>query len=741
MKQVFIQKGEAVVEEVGQPLLSDQAVLVRVHYSFISAGTEGASLKCTSESLLKRVMKNPAKAAAKLVGSVAMNGVKGTMALVKGRQIGPLSPIGYSCAGQAIAVGDAIKRVRVGDYVACAGAGLANHSDVVAVPENLTTVVQSKEHLRGASVTTIGSIALQGVRRADLRLGETVCVVGLGLIGQITVQLLKAAGCRVIGTDIAPDRLELAKELGADIVFDPTKVALKKEVDFLTNHHGVDATIITAAASTGDLIQHATEMTRRKGKIVLVGDVAIDFDRNPLYAKEIDFLISCSYGPGRYDPAYEQEGNDYPYAYVRWTENRNMQLVVQMIERGELLVDPLIGREFSVDEAPEAYKALKGRTYLGMVMNYKADDRLIEPAQRADTVEDGECAPYVTPEKKLGLGVVGAGGFAQVKLLPILKEMPVVEFRAVVDAVESTAINVARQYKAPLSGVSHKDIINNMSVNAVVIATPHDGHARQAIDFLRAGKAVFVEKPAGVSASDYALLERTLKQDGVMYSVDFNRSWAPYVQAIEKEVAKRSAPLVVHYRMNAGYIPMTHWVQQPKQGGRIIGEGCHILELFCFLTGATPVSISVEAIRSDREDLLPNDNASIQVRFSDGSCCTLLYTALGDKSLPKERMEVFFDGKSIVLDDFRELKGFGLPASFNAKTVSPDKGHAALLKAFVESATTPDAQPPIPYERILAATKLSLIADELARQGGGTQLFDGWPIIGSVMPETVTVEQ
>lgn len=729
MKQVFIQKGEAVVEEVGQPLLSEQAVLVRVHYSFISAGTEGASLKCASESLLKRAMKKPAFYTSKLVESLQDNGLNGTVALVMGHKIGALSPIGYSCAGQVIAVGDAIKRVRVGDYVACAGAGVANHADIVAVPEKLTTVVQKKEHLRSASVTTIGSIALQGVRRADVRLGETVCVVGLGLIGQITVQLLKRSGCRVIGTDIAPDRLELAKQLGADIVFDPTQAALKKEVDFLTNHHGVDTTIITAAASTGDLIQQATELTRQKGKIVLVGDVAIDFERNPLYVKEIDFLISCSYGPGRYDPAYEREGNDYPYSYVRWTENRNMQLIVQMIERGELSIEPLIGREFSVDDAPEAYKALKDRTYLGMVMNYRADDRLIEPAQRVGTVGDGEHKPYVAPKEKLGLGIVGAGGFAKVKLLPLLKKLPAVEFQAVIDATESTAISVARQYKAPVSGVSHQEIVNNTSIDAVVIATPHEGHARQAVDFLQAGKAVFVEKPAGVSATDYALLEKTLKHDGVMYCVDFNRSWAPYMQSVAAAVSQRSAPLVIHYRMNAGYIPMTHWVQQPQNGGRIIGEGCHILELFCFLTGAKPVSISVEAIRSDREDLLPNDNASIQVRFSDGSCCSLLYTALGDKSLPKERMEVFFDGKSIVLDDYRELKGFGMPSSFNTKTMSPDKGHTALLKAFVEAATTPDAQPPIPYERILAVTKLSLIADELARQGGGTQLFDDWSIV------------
>lgn len=718
MKQVFLNKGVATVEEFPAPQVSDRSILVAVSYSFISTGTEGATVAAsTQDAFIKRLITRAPKYVVKIAQAVREHGVKGTVSLVKGK-LKQLLALGYSCSGQVISVGKDVTRFKVGDYVACAGAGIASHAEFVAVPENLAVRLPNESVLKQASVTTIGSIAMQGVRRADLRFGETVCVIGLGLIGQITAQLLKRAGCTVIGVDIVQERIKIARELGIDFAYNPTECSLKREVDFITEHYGVDATIITAGAPTGEIIDQAMEITRKRGKVVLVGDVKIDFDRGTFYKKEIDFLISCSYGPGRYDSQYEQKGVDYPYAYVRWTENRNMQLFVKMLARKEIVIDPLISREFELERAGEAYDYLKNKKPLGIVLSYSPKELNGNGDGEEAIAIPIEFTSYKAPEDVLKVGMVGFGGFAKVKLFPILTTCPGLRVDAFVDVDSANALNSSNQIGASVVTNSYEDVLVNDDINMVVIATPHKDHARQTIDFLKAGKAVFCEKPATCTWSELNELKLLFRQDkNLLYAVDFNRSFAPFVTAVKDVVTKRSNPLVITYRMNAGFIPQEHWVQQ--QGGRVIGEACHIFELFSFLVGADPVHVSVEVVHPSGDDLVSNDNFSAHIRFSDGSLCSLLYTSLGNNGLNKERMEVFFDGKSIVMDDYRKLTGYGLPVSFNRSVLEQDKGHSTLLTNFVVAARTQNGVSPISFDRIVKATELSLIIDELARKGGG----------------------
>lgn len=714
MKQLFLEKGSITRATVPTPPLHDNNILVAVRHSFVSTGTEAATLAESKKSLIQKSLTNTKDKIDKIVGAVRENGVRGTVALVKGTLNKKLE-LGYSCSGKVIAVGKNVKNFSVGDFVACAGAGIANHAEYVAVPPQLATKLPHEKFLKQASLTTIGAVALQGVRRANLALGEKVCVIGLGLIGQITVQLAKLSGCTVYGVDIDDTKLFLAQKFGCDHVYNPLATSIEKTIPFQTEHHGVDTTIITAASQTGFIIQQSMEITRKKGRVVLVGDVKIDFDRNPFYQKEIDFLISCSYGPGRYDPAYEKQGNDYPYPYVRWTENRNMQLFSKLVHEKKVTVDPLISHEYPFEQADEAYAQLAQKKSLGIVLTYQEHEDPPEGDIATDLSEQpiAYAQPYVVPQDRLTVGVIGAGGFAKTKLLPLLSQMKQAKIHTIIDANATNALNVARQYNAFHHHNDYLDIVRNKNIDAVIIATPHAFHTEQAIACLKAGKAVFVEKPAAVSCAQLTKLKSFLESNKEsLYCVDFNRSFSPFMQKIKEAIANRTTPLVAQYRMNAGFIPKDHWIQSTLHGGRAIGEACHIFELFSFLTNAKPVDINVNSINPIRDDLLRNDNFSASIRFDDGSLCTLLYTSIGNNDLAKERMELFFDGKSIVMDDYKTLSGFGLPKSFDTSTKHPDKGHKALLSHFVNAARGKQLLP-LSIDRIMLATELSLKVNEL----------------------------
>lgn len=735
MRQVFLQKGRVFVHDVGVPLVDERSILVRVHYSFISSGTENATINSSGKSVINKFISNFSANTSKVLTTVREHGVLTTLALAR-EKLNYTMPLGYSCSGEVVNVGKYVSKFRVGDFVACAGAGIANHAEFVSVPQNLAVKIDNQLFLKQVSLTTIGAIALQGVRRASLQLGEKVCVIGLGLLGLVTVQLAKAAGCMVFGIDIQERRLDLAKKVGASAVFNTLSENVINEIEFATEHYGVDATIITAASYSRDILQQAMQITRRKGRVVLVGDVKIDIDRDPFYSKEIDFLISCSYGPGRYDDTYEKVGLDYPYAYVRWTENRNMELFANLIQMKKIDIDVLISHEFPLNQVDEAYSCLQRGQALGVVLSYPSTDGV--KSSEINTLFNKSFVHflpknrvYKAQQKTLNISIVGAGGFAKVKLLPIISRIKAVRIHSIVDVDITTSINIARQYAASRVSNDYKTFLGDDDVHGVVIATPHYLHAEQAIDFMMAGKAVFVEKPAAVNFEQFIKLKQFLeKNKNIFYCVDFNRTFSSFMLKIKEYLKKRNNPLLISYRMNAGYLPRTHWVNSSLNNGRIIGEGCHIFDLFCFLTDARPKSVSVEVMNSHIDDLRPTENFTATVAMSDGSCCSFMYTSVGNNALGKERMEIFYDGKSIVMDDFLALTGYGFPLSFNRKETVQDRGHQRLVQAFFEAAQQENGQPPISYERILLATELSLVVNKLAIEGGGIHDFDSGVITG-----------
>lgn len=724
MKQIFLHKGKISTAEVNPPLLDAHHILVRVLYSFVSSGTEQATIHNASKSLLGRYFSNIADNTQKIIGAVKEHGFASTMALTQ-EKLAKVLPLGYSCTGQVVAVGEAVEKYRIGDYVACAGSAWAHHADMVSVPQNLAVKIYNHNLIKELSLSTIGAIALHGVRRAQLQIGERVCVLGLGLIGQITAQLVKNSGCSVIGVDVQSNRLDTAKQLGADVCLNPMTTDVAREIAFSTGHKGVDTTIITAASASGDIIQQAMQITRKRGRVVLVGDVPIQFDREPFYAKEIDFVVSCSTGPGRYDASYELESKDYPYSYVRWTENRNMECFAALVQEKKISIAPLISQEFDIADAEHAYDFLQKNAALGVVFSYRSsrssiDKYLVESVRTGAVATSTMAKPYVHSVGTLNVSMIGVGGFAKVKLLPLIAKMRNVSIHSIIDADTANALTLARVYQAQRISNDIRKILGDDDINVAIIATPHAFHADQAIACLAAGKAVLVEKPAAVTFEQLAMLKTFLAVNpNVLFTVDFNRSSAPFMVEIKKVLEARSNPMMITYRMNANYLPKDHWIQSDLHRGRIVGEACHIFELFCFLVNAKPVSVAVSPMNPTTDDMLITDNVSITVSMSDGSCCTLLYTSLGDHRFGKEYMEIFVDGKTIVMNDFTELSGYGLPADFSRKSGLRERGHEQLFKQFFKAAHHSDGQLPIPIDRIITASELTLIADKLARAGGG----------------------
>jgi predicted dehydrogenase/threonine dehydrogenase-like Zn-dependent dehydrogenase len=716
MQQVFLEKGKAIIRNVSEPLLDPHSVAIQVHYSFISTGTEHATLTASATPLYKKALKDITKTITKIKTSLQEHGLNGTLALINGLNHQSLE-IGYSCAGQVIALGAAVKKLQIGDFVSAGGSGLAHHAEIVMVPEHLIAKVENPAQLKEASITTIGAIALQGLRRADLRIGEKVCIVGLGLLGQLTVQLAKLSGLFVVGLDLDSSRCALAKENGADLVINVAQEHAITTATFATEHHGFDATIITAASQEAPLLQQAVELTRRKGKVVLVGDTQIKMDRDPLYQKEIDFLISCSYGPGRYDQDYERKGIDYPYAYVRWTEQRNMQFIADLISQKKLQIASSISAEYPLEKIEEAYDNLFSKKHLGILLSYQQTETNVYEKTILPATSQ-EIKQYQYPEQTINVAMVGVGGFTKTKLLPLIQQISEVKIGTIIDTNITAAINIARQLGNIPYHNDYESLLKNDQTNAVVLATPHGLHATQTIALLKAGKAVFAEKPAAVTFEQLKLLQQTLTAGKMIYTVDFNRSFAPFIQKIYSVTRNRSMPLILSYRMNAGYLPQDHWIQSPLHKGRIIGEACHIIDLFLYLIEADPVNLQVTTL-GKRADLQQSDNVSVQLLFADGSQAHFLYVATGNTELAKERMEVFFEGKSIVMDDYTDLKGYGLHPSFNEKQCVQNKGHNILLHAFFNYALHPQIPAPIPHKRIITTTALSILINDLAMQGGG----------------------
>jgi predicted dehydrogenase/threonine dehydrogenase-like Zn-dependent dehydrogenase len=624
--------------------------------------------------------------------------------------------VGYSVSGSVVEVGEGVTDLAPGDFVACAGAGQANHADFVSVKRNLVARLPKDCPLDMAASTTIGAIALQGVRRSTPELGHRIAVVGLGLIGQITVQMLKANGCKVIGLDLDPGRVERARERGMDAGTSDAE-EFKGLVRDWTSGQGADRTILTAATKSDAVINLGMDVTRRRGAVVIVGDVSLNVKRDVFYRKEIDLLMSTSYGPGRYDASYEVEGRDYPYGYVRWTQNRNMQAYLEMIAGGQLKIEPLIDRVITVDEAPSAYKDLaKGGQALpmGVLIRYPDDTRqLPEPPAATRISIRGHRPP---PNGVINYALVGAGGFGTGMLVPQMKKRKERFFlRGVVSRGSAASSNFARENQVEVLTTNYQDVLADPQFHLVVIATRHDLHADQVVDALKAGKHVFVEKPLGISWDGLERVVDTYRglESPPLLMVGFNRRFAPGILAIKSAIKNRRAPLVINYRLNAGYLPPDHWVHGPQGGGRNIGEACHMYDVFRSLTGAPVQSVSATSIDPGTLPYFRNDNFAASMSYADGSVCTLTYTSLGPKSgMGKEYIEVFCDGEAYVLDDFKKVTKAS-DGSVLWQSAETDKGHREEM-SLLGDAIAGSGSSPITFDELIETTALSLrIEDQL----------------------------
>lgn len=624
--------------------------------------------------------------------------------------------VGYSLAGEVIALGAGITDLAVGDLVACAGAGKANHADYVSVPRNLVCRVPRGCDLKLAATTTVGTIALQGVRRAAPLLGETVCVIGLGLIGQITTQLLHANGVKVLGLDLDPQRVAKALALGMHAGASTTG-EYQLLVRDLTGGRGADRVLITAAAKSDAVINLAMEVVRAKGRVVIVGDVGLNVKRDIFYRKEIDLLMSTSYGPGRYDRGYEEEGRDYPFAHVRWTLNRNMQAYLDLIAAGRIDIAALVERIIPVAEAPAAYRELADSDAetmpLAVLLQYPDETRPLPDAPDATRI-------HVRGHRKPAGGtiryaLVGAGAFGTAMLVPqMAKRKDLFSLGGIVSRNTTTAGNFARQNQIEVLTTELDDVLKDPAFDLVVIATRHHEHADQVLRCLQAGKHVFVEKPLALNWDELDRIVACYEAlpEKPLLMVGFNRRFSTAVQTLRTALASRRSPLIMNYRLNGGYIPLDSWVQGTQGGGRNIGEACHMYDVFRSLSGAPAVSVNAEAI--DPRDLpyLRNDNFCATIRYADGSIGNLVYTALGPKTgLPKERLEVFCDGEAFIVDDYRNVTRCS-DSMVLWRAEYAEKGHFEELSQFGEAIIQQKISP-IKFEEIIETSSISLHVEDL----------------------------
>lgn len=702
MKKVFINHGSVIVEEVPASVVDDNGVLVEVGYSLISTGTELSGVKQSGKTLLQRAVEQPEKVK-KVFEIFKEKGIQKTVSVIQ-QQTATKKPTGYSCSGIVMQVGKNVSEFAPGDRVACAGAGIANHAEVVMVPKNLIVKVPRKCNLRDAASVTLGSIAMQGVRRADPRLGEKIAVIGLGLLGQITVQLLKAAGCQIIGFDLKDDRVEKGLELGLDYGYNPMGVDIHEKIRYFTNTHGVDITIITASSSSDEIVQQAMEITRKKGRVVVVGDVGLGLKRYPFYKKEIDFLISCSYGPGRYDHRYEEQGLDYPYAYVRWTEKRNMEEFLRLVAEGSVDIQSIIEKEYDISDAPQAFKSLQSveKKPLGVLLSYGLKER--RPGIKYSTTIP---IKPIDETSKIRLALVGAGSFAKNMHLPnITKLSDLYSLRAIVSSTSENAKSTAEEFGAGYATTDFDEVLDDDQVDAVMICTRHNLHAPMAIKAAQANKGIFLEKPMALNQEELDDLIGVLNETKVPFMVGFNRRFSPAARRVKELISNRQSPLVMLYRVNAGYLSPDHWTQRAEGGGRIIGEACHMFDLFqYFVSPSHVVELSSTKIPPMTDDFSSSDNFVSIVRFDDDSVGTLSYISLGSKDLSKEYIEIYLDGKVLVIDDFYSLKVFGSSEQGWSSSVK-NKGHYRELKIFAKYIQT-DIVAPISISEMSETHRIS----------------------------------
>jgi len=687
-----LKDGETKIVEVPFPQCGPRMVLVRNHYSVISAGTEGATANSARKSLLAKAKERPQQVK-QVLDVLKKQGIVQTYRAVT-KKLEAYSPCGYSSAGIVLGVGEEVTGFAPGDKVACAGVGYASHAEVVVVPVNLCVKLADDADLADAAYNTLGSIAMQGVRQADLKLGDTVVVIGLGLIGQLAAQLCRASGCQVIGVDVSEKAVQKASK-SLDLAIARNTVGIESRISDFTNGTGPDAVIIAAATSSLDPINFAGKIARRKATVVVLGAVPTGFDRDNYYKKELTLKMSCSYGPGRYDLDYEEKGIDYPVEYVRWTEKRNMEAFQQLLHSGKINVKELTTHRFAFEDAPKAYDMIVNRTepFTGIILEYN-----VEKALTQGTVKVSASVTQETTAS--GVAFIGAGSYAQGNLLPNLPDKGEVPRITVLTNSGTTSRRVAERFGFDTCTDSEKDVLENPAVGTVFIATRHDSHASYVIKALEHGKNVFVEKPLAMNTADLEQIETALNKSGRQVMVGFNRRFSPLSKALKKAVG--NGPMSMIYRVNAGAIPAGTWIQDPEiGGGRMIGEGCHFIDYMTFICGSLPVRIYATAIPD------PNgfqDTVNVNFEFENGSTGVVAYYANGSKALTKEYFEVHHAGVSAILRDFRSLEIYKRDVA-KQKLWGQNKGQKEMVAAFFEALKK--KQPLIPFAELRAATLAS----------------------------------
>ena len=738
MKQLLqnLRTGETAVVDVPIPTPQPGEALVCTAASLVSAGTERRMVEFAEKSLLGKARSRP-DLARQVLDKARREGVLTTMEAAFNRLDQPM-PLGYSSAGTIIALGEGLEGYQAGQRVACAGGGYAVHAEYVSVPRNLLAPIPERVGFEPAAFTTLGAIALHGFRLAEIQLGERVAVIGLGLLGLLAIGIAKAAGCHVLGVDLDARRVALGEQMGAEAVL---REHAEPAAQSFSRGRGCDAILICADTSSSDPVELAGVLARDRARVVAVGAVGLQIPRKAYFEKELTFLNSRSYGPGRYDPAYEEGGHDYPIGYVRWTEGRNMEAFVDLLADRQLDVQPLISHRFPIDKAPEAYDLITGKRqepFLGVLLTYAGGCRTADAGlQELDGLKTGQHAPLrlkpAAAIQRVNLGMLGAGNFATSVLLPALRKIPDLELAGVVSASGLSAQHAANRFGFRYAASDEARILNDPQINTVAVLTRHHLHARQVLAALAAGKNVFCEKPLALNAAELMEIEAMIQRGKVqgigestpspyplspapLLMVGFNRRFAPLTRRLGEFLAGRKEPLVAHYRVNAGYIPLTHWVHDPRQGGgRIIGEGCHFVDFLSFLAGAPPVSVTAGSLPDGGR--YREDNIVLTFTFPDESLGTVSYLANGDKAFPKERVEVFCGGRVGVLDDYRTLETVqdGRRRVYRSR-LRQDKGHQAEWEVFT-TAIISGGPPPIPYAHLFGVTRATIAAVEALRSG------------------------
>jgi len=707
-----LKDGSVSIFETPPPVLAPGYVRVRTLYSAVSPGTEGHKIVTGKKSLLGKARARPdqVKAVIDMARSV---GLKGTIQKVRARLEGA-EALGYSLAGEVLEVGEGVQKVKPGQLVACGGGGYASHADEVVVPANLVARVPESVPADAAALTTLGAIALQGLRLAAPTLGENAVVIGLGVVGLMASQLLKANGCRVFGTDISAEAVALGRRTcsldGAGRLGDDP---VEEQIKDFTRGRGADVVLICAATASNDPVELASRIARQRARVVVVGAVGMDLPREEFYRKEISFAVSCSYGPGRYDPSYEEGGLDYPYGHVRWTEGRNLEAALDLMASGEFDPLSLVTHRFPFAEAPRAYQLLAAgeEPYAGILLEYP--DRPVTPS---GGIEIGAVA---AGSGKVGVGCIGAGSYAQAFLLPPLASHRDSKLTAIFTRTGLSAVDAGKRFGFARACDSVAAVLADEATDAVVVATRHDQHGPVVLAALDAGKHVFVEKPLCVTQEELVAIAGKIRALAAadrlpVLQVGFNRRFSQAARVARKHFGKSPGPLCLGYRVNAGFVPAEHWAHDPLEGGgRIVGEVCHFIDLMQYLTGADPVEVFAACIDTADEAMIPQDHVQITVRFADGSVGNVGYFASGARTMPKERLEILGAGRSAVIENFNAVRLYTHRGETRKRCAG--KGQEEEIAAFLAGVQT--GQPPLPVASQLATTLATLQAVASLRTG------------------------